>query len=221
MGILEIIVRYRGAFAEGLLVTLQLSVITWAVGLSVGVLVGVLSYRRPLLFGVGLQIVAFILASIPLLVMLYWVHYPLQVIIGVVVDPFYSAVGLLCLLNSVAVAEVCRAALENLPEEYTLAGRACGLPPNDIVKFIQLPLIVRGTLPSLLTIQVSMLQMTLFASLISVEEIFRVAQRINSEVFKPVEIYTALAIFFLMLTLPLNLIALWLRRRFTRDISER
>jgi ABC-type amino acid transport system permease subunit len=60
----------------------------------------------------------------------------------------------------------------------------------------------------------------LFASLISVEEIFRVSQRINSLEYKPVEIYTALALFFLSISLPVNALALWLRSRFTRNISE-
>jgi len=66
-----------------------------------------------------------------------------------------------------------------------------------------------------------MLQATLFASLISVEEIFRVSQRINSTIYRPVEIYTALALFFLAVCLPINLAAAYLKKRYTRDLSER
>ena len=66
-----------------------------------------------------------------------------------------------------------------------------------------------------------MLQATLFASLISVDEIFRVAQRINAVEYKPVEVYTALALFFLLVCLPLNGVALLLRHRFGHDLSER
>jgi ABC-type amino acid transport system permease subunit len=65
-----------------------------------------------------------------------------------------------------------------------------------------------------------MLQATLFASLISVDEIFRVAQRINARVYRPIEVYTALGVFFLAICLPMNGIALWLRRKYTRDLSE-
>jgi ABC-type amino acid transport system permease subunit len=86
---------------------------------------------------------------------------------------------------------------------------------------IQLPLILRQVIPALLPLQVVMLHTTLFASLISVEEIFRVAQRINAQIYRPVEIYTALGIFFLGVCLPVNGVALWLKRRFTRDLSER
>jgi len=70
-------------------------------------------------------------------------------------------------------------------------------------------------------IQVNMLQATLFASLISVNEIFRVAQQINSQIYRPVEIYTALGLLFLAICLPLNGLALWLKAKYTRDNSER
>jgi ABC-type amino acid transport system permease subunit len=66
-----------------------------------------------------------------------------------------------------------------------------------------------------------MLQLTLFASLISVEEIFRVAQRINATIYQPVEIYTALAIFFLIICLPLNGLAIYLKKKYTLNLSEK
>jgi ABC-type amino acid transport system permease subunit len=72
----------------------------------------------------------------------------------------------------------------------------------------------------LLAVQVAMLQMTLFASLISVEELFRVAQRINSTIHKPIEIYTALAMFFIIICVPAYILAFYLRQKYTRDISE-
>jgi ABC-type amino acid transport system permease subunit len=62
-----------------------------------------------------------------------------------------------------------------------------------------------------------MLHTTLFASLISVEEIFRVAQRINAQIYRPVEIYTALGVFFLLVCLPVTGFAFWLKRKYTRD----
>jgi len=221
MNVFDIILRYREAFAQGLLVTLELSTITWILGMAAGTILGGLGHRWKRLLGTPLRVLAFVLSGIPFLVFLYWVHYPLQVLLEVVVDPFYTAAAVLSILNIVGVAEVCRAALDNFPGEYILAARVCGLTRRRIFRYIQLPLILRQILPGLLTLQITMLQMTLFASLISVEEIFRVAQRINSTIYKPVEIYSALAVFFLLICLPVNGVALVLRARFTRNISER
>jgi ABC-type amino acid transport system permease subunit len=66
-----------------------------------------------------------------------------------------------------------------------------------------------------------MLQATLFASLISVDEIFRVAQQVNSLIYKPVEIYSMLALLFIAICVPLHLLANYLRQKYTRDYSER
>ena len=66
-------------------------------------------------------------------------------------------------------------------------GPRYGYPYSD-------PIVLRQMIPGLLMIQVTMLQSTLFASLISVDEIFRVAQRINAVVYRPIEVYTALGL---------------------------
>jgi len=153
--------------------------------------------------------------------MLYWANYPLQVMLGVVIDPFITAVSLLSIINTVLIAEVWRGALNDFPREYVVAGRVSGMTRFEIIRFVQFPLLFRSVLPILLATQVAMLQLTLFTSLISVEELFRVAQRINASIQQPIEIYTALAVFFLVVTLPIYILALMLRYRYTRDMSER
>jgi len=152
---------------------------------------------------------------------LFWLHYPAQAVFNVVIDPFYTASLTLALVNIFAVGEMVRQAIIDFPAQYIVAGRVCGLPTRDIVMRIQLPILFRQLLPGLMMLQVGMLHATLFASLISVEEIFRVSQRINSTIYRPVEIYTALALFFLAVCLPINLLAAYLKKRYTRDLSER
>jgi ABC-type amino acid transport system permease subunit len=138
----------------------------------------------------------------------------------VVIPPFVTAAAVLSIINTFAVADVVGAHLRDFPNEYTVAARVCGLSPATVTLQIQLPILLRQLIPALLPVQVVMIQSTLFASLISVDEIFRVAQRVNSVEYKPIEIYSALALLFLAICLPLNGLAMWLRRRFTRDLSE-
>jgi ABC-type amino acid transport system permease subunit len=66
-----------------------------------------------------------------------------------------------------------------------------------------------------------MLQSTLFASFISVNEIFRVVQRVNSNDYQSIPIFTTLAVFFLAVCAPMYLLAEAFKRRYTRDFSER
>jgi len=202
-------------------VTLGLAVVVWLAGLIFGVLFGALAHRQKESTGKFLKIFSFILASIPVLVLLFWLHYPLQAMLGIVVMPFITAAFALSLINIAGVAQIVRDALDEFPEQYVTAGKVCGLTPKEIFSKIQFPIIFRQTIPQFLTLQVSILQMTLFASLISVQELFRVAQQINSQIYKPIEIYTALAVFFIAICLPLNLLAYWFKKKYTRNLSEK
>jgi ABC-type amino acid transport system permease subunit len=166
------------------------------------------------------RLCSFFLSGIPVLVYLFWAHYPLQALLGVVIDPFYTAAAVLSSINVFAVSDLISSNLLDFPEQYNIAARVCGLSATTTVLRIQLPIILRRVIPALLPLQIIMLHSTLFASLISVEEIFRVCQRVNSIEYKPVEIYTALALLFLLTSLPVNGLAIWLRKRFTRDLSE-
>ncbi len=219
--IFNIIVGYREALLGGLLVTLGLCLIVWSSGLILGTLIGFLGSEYLSEIGKPTKVISFILGGVPILVFLFWLYYPFQQILQIVVSPFVTAAIAISIVNIIAVADIVRSALLEFPEQYIIAGKVCGMNSKDIFKKIQFPIIFRQILPNLLTTQVTMLQLTLFASLISVGEIFRVAQDINAIIYKPVEIYTALALFFLIICLPLNGLALWLKKRYTRNLSEK
>lgn len=221
MSVWNIIYTYKEGLLSGLLVTLGLCLIIWLSGLIFGVLFGAFAHRQKESTGWFLKILSFILASTPVLVLLFWLHYPLQALLGVVIVPFITAAFALSLINIVGVAQIIRDALDDFPQQYAIAGKVCGLTEKEIFSKIEFPIIFRQTIPQFLTLQVSMLQMTLFASLISVQEIFRVSQQINSLIYKPIEIYTALAVFFIAICLPLNLLAYWFKNKYTRNLSEK
>ena len=221
MGVFDILATYQAAFLGGLATTFQLVGIVWLIGLTLGVLLGASGSKWLLAVGLPTKICSFLLSGVPIIVFLFWLHYPLQSLLGVVIDPFITAAVTLSLINVFAVADVIRSVLLEFPQQYLIAGRVCGMSATQILWHIQLPIVLRQSVPSLLMIQVNMLQATLFASLISVPEIFRVCQQINSQIYKPVEIYTALGILFLGICLPINGLAAWLKAKFTRDFSER
>lgn len=159
------------------------------------------------------------MGSIPVLVFLFWLHFPLAEL-GLRLPPFWSASIALSLINILAVADIVRHALSEFPEEYVVMARISGLTSNQALRHIQFPLVLRNILPSLIAIQVTMLQATLFASLISVDEIFRTAQTINARIYRPIEIYTTLGFLFLVVCGPIQGFALFLKKRYGRTLAE-
>ena len=217
--IINIVVKHKEGFWHGLVVTFEISVLVWVLGIAIGAFLGILSSRFKIASFIT-ETVSFLLSGVPILVFLFWLHYPAQKFIGLNVHPFITTVFMLTVLNSVSVAEILKSGITNLPKQFVEVAKVCGLSPKKTFLKIELPLIIRHILPALLVTQVNMLHMTLFGSLISVEEIFRVSQRVIAEEYKPVEVYTALGIFFLVISLPINGVALYLRKRF-RKLDEK
>ena len=221
MSFYQIIQQYSDAMLGGLWVTLKLSLIIWISGIFLGSALGAVgaSFRNSI--GAISKVFSILLAGIPALVFLFWMHYPFQNLFNIVVDPFFTAALTLSVINIFMVADLVRGAINDFPSQYLDAAKVCGISNTDTILKIQLPLLLRQIIPGLLIIQITIFQMTIFASLISVDEIFRVAQRINARIYRPIEIYSMLAVFFLAVCVPLHLLAFWLRVHFTRDHSER
>lgn len=189
------------------------------IGIPVGILLGVIGGRYNSEIGKVIKAGRFITKVIPVLVLLFWLHYPLQGLLGIVVDPFWTTIIALGIINMIATAYVVATELELLPKSYREAGITLGMSKNQVVKYIELPLLIRRTLPQLLLNQASMLEYTLFASLISVPELFRTAQTINAMIYKPVEIYSLLVLFFLLILAPLHLFISWLQKKYVAEYA--
>ncbi len=78
MSTLDILTKYRAELLVGLTVTLQLCAIVWGVGIAAGAAIGVAGARWQLLVGLPSRATSFVLGAVPVLVFLFWLHYPLQ-----------------------------------------------------------------------------------------------------------------------------------------------
>jgi ABC-type amino acid transport system permease subunit len=220
MNVFQILITYHTAFERGFVATLELASLAWVFGIVFGVFCGVLGHSNKQL-GNCIRYLYFITQSIPAIIIMFWVHYPLQELLGVSIYPFITAGGILILINTISISKIIMNALDIFPKQYAVAGEVCGLSKSDITKKINIPIIFRSVFPEVLSQQVSILQMTVFASFISVEELFRVAQQINSQIYRPIEIYSGVALFFIAVCLPITLFANRLRSKYARDYSEK
>lgn len=218
--LLNILTNYRGAILRGIGDTLKICFSSWILGISLGIILGYIAQRQEAI-AKFLSASAFLLFSIPVLVLLFWLHYPAQAFLKITIHPIITTIATLTIINAILIAELVKKTVDNFPVQYVLAAKVCGLNDRKIFFKIKFPIMLRQILPSLCSQQVLIMHMSLFGSLISVEEIFRVSQQINSQVYRPIEIYTALALLFIAVSLPLNLIAHYLKNKYTRDLSEK
>lgn len=215
----QILLQYNHLFLQGFLTTLKLLGCIILIGVPLGTLLGIIGGRYNKDVGKFIKASRFITKVIPVLVFLFWLHYPLQGLLGIVVDPFYTTIIALGLINMIATAHIVTTELELLPKSYRESGITLGMSKNQVIRFIELPLLLRRTLPQLLLNQAAMLEYTLFASLISVPELFRTAQTINAMIYRPIEIYSLLVLFFLIILVPLHLLVSWLQKKYVAEYA--
>lgn len=218
MGVFGILARHQSELMYGLRTTLFLCLSIWLLSVLFGIPLGIAAHRSPKIIGIVVSAFAAVLAGVPPIVLLFWLHYPAQSALSIVVDPFYTAVAALSLVGTFMICSLIRDVLREFPEDYITVGRVCGMSRSKIITHIVIPIGARQTIPGLLTFAVAIFQMTLFASFISVNEIFRTAQRINSVEYSPTEVFTALAIFCIAVSLPLHVAAGRLKRYYTQQL---
>lgn len=214
MHIFDLILHYIPARKVWLIVTLQLSTLIWIFGILFGTLLGVYCRRNKYIDSMH-HLSNTLIWWIPVLVLIYRAYFPVQQFLQVQIDSFVLVAGCLSVVNTVAIADLIKTAITNLPKEYITLWTLCWLHKKTIIRRIQLPLIVRHVLWPVIILQVAMMHYTIFASLINVDEIFRQIQRVNAIEYKPIELYSILALIFLCISVPLQLFAKHFSRRFS------
>ncbi len=221
MDIFDIFSTYKEGFLQGLGVPLKHCTLVWVIGVGVGTLFGILSAKYNRSFGVITKVFSTFISGVPVIVLLYWLYYPMQQQLQIDIPALNIAVFAFSFINVFMVADLVKNAIKDLPGQYLLAAKVSGLSDRTILTKIQIPLIFKQLLGPILLVQITMLHNSIFASLINVDEIFRQIQRINAMVYKPIELYSALAMFFIIITVPMNLFAYYLKKKYSKDYSER
>jgi polar amino acid transport system permease protein len=217
----SLIARYRVALWDGALTSIELAAISWIGGLVLGVLLGTWRAGHNRRTGTGVNLLSMAASSVPVMVYLLWCHYPLQARFRVNVNPFITAAVVFTLYNALAIGEIVRGSIDGLPVSFSMAARATGVPRSIYTRHVLVPLALRAALPSYLGSQVAVLHMTLFASLISVNELFRVTQQINAVEYNAVSVFSLLALFYFVLSFPLLVLARVANRHLARLGLER
>jgi polar amino acid transport system permease protein len=131
---------------------------------------------------------------------------------GVPIDPFFWAVVALSLLYSAYVSEVYRAGIESVHPSQEAAARSLGLSRPQALRYVVLPQAVRRVIPPLLNDFIGLQKDTVLVSFIGVVEIFRTAQIEQAANFNFTP-YMAVALVFVVVTIPLARFTDWLIAR--------
>ncbi len=151
----------------------------------------------------------------PLLVLIYLIWYGFlgpfrqlndyRVVIGVLI---------LSLFESAYISEIFRAGIESVGKSQLESARAIGFTRTQTYRYVIIPQAFRQVLPPLVGQLVSLIKDSSLLSVIAISELTQSAQQASSNNYDNLEMYFALAIGYLVLTIPISLWSRWLERRF-------
>jgi polar amino acid transport system permease protein len=140
---------------------------------------------------------------------------------GVPNDEFFWAVVALTLVYSAYVSEVYRAGIESVHWSQEAAARSLGLSRLQAFRYVVIPQAVRRVIPPLLNDFIGLQKDTVLVSTLGVVEIFREASIIKAAKFNFTP-YLAVALIFIVVTIPLARFTDWLvARDANRQMSNR
>jgi polar amino acid transport system permease protein len=232
------LLRYAPLFWKGIWVTLAYTAGTILLGLLLGLLVGLgrmartswielssiplthwLISRKFWLFPLQWLLIAFVEAfrCTPLLVQIVWVYYALPVILHVQIPATVAAVMTLSCYTAAFYAEIFRGGIISIERGQWDAARALGLRPWTMMRRVILPQAVRRMIPPFVNQSITQLKNTSLVSTIAVPDLLYNGTLITADTYRPLEVYTVVAVIYFVLLFPSTMLAQWYERRLRTD----
>jgi His/Glu/Gln/Arg/opine family amino acid ABC transporter permease subunit len=198
----------------GLRYSLIVSVLSLAFGNLAGLVAAIMRISRKPPFSQIAYIYIDFFRTTPALVQLIWIFYVLPIIVGVEFSPITSGVIALSLNAGAFLAEVFRSGIESIAKGQTDAASVLGLSRSQAFLHIVLPQAFRRVLPATGNVLIGLIKDSSLLSVIAVPELTYQFQTDVARTFRPLELYTALAAMYFVVTYPLSLAATALERRY-------
>jgi polar amino acid transport system permease protein len=201
------------AFFWAMWKTVYIAVISQVLGVLFGLVAALMrmSRFRPLRWLSGMYVLVF--RGTPVIVQIFFVYFGANLLLGVDVFPRQADLGAFTISGAVLAGitalsinegaymrEIIRAGIDSIDRGQMEAAKSLGMTSGLAMRRIVLPQAARVVIPPLGNEFNNMLKTTSLLAFIGVTEMFQDADIHYSTTFKPVEYFTAVAIWYLILT---------------------
>lgn len=202
------------AMIIGIKYTIVVSALSLLIGNILGLLIALVRISNRAPFSQITYVYINFFRTTPALVQLIWIFYVLPLILGIGLSAFASGVIALSLNSAAFLAEIFRAGLQSIARGQRDASFVLGLSRAQTFRYVILPQALRRVLPATGNVFISLIKDSSLLSVIAVPELTYQMQNMVSQTFRPLELYTAVAVLYFVLTYPLSLLTSAIERRF-------
>lgn len=208
-----VIYTYREVLAAGLLNTLYYTAACIVGGLLVG-LVAAFGKLSPLaVVRLPIHFLVEIFRCTPLLVILIWFYYALPALLGVQISALTAGMLALSLYGGAFYCEIIRAGIISIESGQREAAQALGMRRWDAMRRIILPQALRRMVPPLMNQSILQLKNTSLVSVLALPDLIYQGQLVTHETYRPLEVYSTVAVIYFAILFPATLLVQRLERR--------
>ena len=182
MGALGIDVLFRGQnlarLLGGLWTALRISLISVAISLPLGLLLGIAMTRENRLVRGILRCYLEFIRIMPQLVLLFLAYFGTTRAFGWDVSGVAASIAVFTLWGAAEMSDLTRGALSSIPRHQYESAAALGLTRRQVERYIILPQAVRRLIPLSINLVTRMIKTTSLVLMIGVVEVLKVAQQI-------------------------------------------
>jgi len=204
---------YREPLIQGWLTTMGITAVALVLSTLTGFVLALCQRSIFLPLRYATKVLVEVVRCTPLLALIYLIWYGFES--GVKNDyRLISGILILTLFESTYISEIFRAGIESIGKTQIESARAIGFTRVQTYRYVIVPQAFRQVLPPLVGQLVSLIKDSSLLSVIAISELTQSAQQASSKNYDNLEMYMALAVGYLVLTVPIALWSRWLERRF-------
>jgi polar amino acid transport system permease protein len=169
--------------------------------------------RKPVIYGVATLYVE-IVRGIPLLVQLIWWYFAFPVVVQQIgewlhisvianyqANPIVTAIIAITVCYGAYMSEIYRAGIQSIPKGQVEAARSLGMTHFQSMRHVILPQAVRVVLPPVGNELIALLKDSSLVSVVAVADLTRRGREFMATHFNPIEVWTMVALVYLIMTL--------------------
>jgi polar amino acid transport system permease protein len=219
-------------FLSALWTTISIAVVSQAAGVLLGLVLALMRRSRIWPLRIFSYLYVLVFRGTPVIVQIFFVYFGANLLVGFDLFPrevsfgfiqvsgaIVAGIAALSLNEGAYMSEIIRSGIDAVDKGQLEAARSLGMWPGLAMRRIILPQAARVIIPPLGNEFNAMIKTTSLLSFIGVYEIFEDADIHYSTTFRPVEYFTAVAIWYLLLTTVWSLIQAVIENRLA--VSER
>ena len=160
-----------------------------------------------------LALYTYVFRGVPVLVLLFIVFFGLPPL-GLNVPPLLAMVLSVGVVASAYLAEVFRGSFQAIDPDELLAAQAAGLSRVQTLVHIELPQMLRFSVPGMVNEFTTVLKVSPFASMVGIPEITRQAMNLTATTLRGLEIYLVVGLLYFAIYRTLLIGIRWVENRY-------